>query len=109
MAFAELLNQEARALQADGVDVVQFDRPAFNVYMDDVKRWGIDALHRCIEGVTCTTAVHICYGYGIRPISTGKKRSAANGAGTRKSSRHSQPAVSTRSRSSACTRRCRCI
>ena len=66
MAFAELLNQEARALQADGVDVVQFDEPAFNVYMDDVKRWGIDALHRCIEGLTCTTAVHICYGYGIK-------------------------------------------
>ena len=66
MAFAELLNQEARALQADGVDVIQFDEPAFNVYMDDVKRWGIDALHRCIEGLTCTTAVHICYGYGIK-------------------------------------------
>ena len=66
MAFAELLNQEARALQADGVDVIQFDEPAFNVYMDDVKKWGIDALHRCIEGLTCTTAVHICYGYGIK-------------------------------------------
>jgi len=66
MAFAELLNQEARALQADGVDVIQFDEPAFNVYMDDVKRWGIDALHRAIEGLRCTTAVHICYGYGIK-------------------------------------------
>ncbi len=66
MAFAELLNQEARALQADGVDVIQFDEPAFNVYMDDVAAWGIDALHRAIEGLTCTTAVHICYGYGIK-------------------------------------------
>jgi 5-methyltetrahydropteroyltriglutamate--homocysteine methyltransferase len=66
MAFAELLNQEARALQAQGVDVIQFDEPAFNVYMDDVKRWGIDALHRAIEGLSCTTAVHICYGYGIQ-------------------------------------------
>src|SRR5690606_29655051 len=66
MAFAELLNQEARALQADGVDVVQFDEPAFNVFMDDVKTWGIDALHRAIEGLSCTTAVHICYGYGIQ-------------------------------------------
>jgi 5-methyltetrahydropteroyltriglutamate--homocysteine methyltransferase len=65
-AFAELLNQEARALQADGVDIIQFDEPAFNVYMDDVKNWGIDALHKCIEGLTCTTAVHICYGYGIK-------------------------------------------
>jgi 5-methyltetrahydropteroyltriglutamate--homocysteine methyltransferase len=66
MAFADLLNQEARALQADGVDVIQFDEPAFNVYMDDVKSWGIEALHRAIEGLTCTTVVHICYGYGIK-------------------------------------------
>jgi 5-methyltetrahydropteroyltriglutamate--homocysteine methyltransferase len=47
------------------VDVIQFDEPAFNVFMEDVKEWGIDALHRAIEGLTCTTAVHICYGYGI--------------------------------------------
>ncbi len=66
MAFAELLNQEARALEADGVDVIQFDEPAFNVYMDDVKRWGIEALHRAIAGLQCRTAVHICYGYGIK-------------------------------------------
>jgi 5-methyltetrahydropteroyltriglutamate--homocysteine methyltransferase len=66
MAFATLLNQEAHALQADGVDVIQFDEPAFNVYMDEVAAWGIEALHRAIEGVTCTTAVHICYGYGIK-------------------------------------------
>jgi 5-methyltetrahydropteroyltriglutamate--homocysteine methyltransferase len=66
MAFAECLNQEARALVADGVDVIQFDEPAFNVYMDDVKRWGIDALHRAAEGLKCKTAVHICYGYGIK-------------------------------------------
>jgi 5-methyltetrahydropteroyltriglutamate--homocysteine methyltransferase len=66
MAFAELLNQEARALVKDGVDVIQFDEPAFNVYMEDVKRWGIDALHRAIAGVKCTTVVHICYGYGIQ-------------------------------------------
>jgi 5-methyltetrahydropteroyltriglutamate--homocysteine methyltransferase len=66
MAFAALLNQEARALQEDGVDVIQFDEPAFNVYMDDAAAWGIDALHAAIEGLTCTTAVHICYGYGIQ-------------------------------------------
>jgi 5-methyltetrahydropteroyltriglutamate--homocysteine methyltransferase len=65
-AFADLLNQEARALQADGVDVIQFDEPAFNVFMDDVPGWGIEALHRAIDGLTCTTAVHICYGYGIK-------------------------------------------
>ena len=66
LAFAELLNQEARALEKDGVDVIQLDEPAFNVYLDDVKRWGIDALHRAIEGLKCTTCVHICYGYGIQ-------------------------------------------
>jgi 5-methyltetrahydropteroyltriglutamate--homocysteine methyltransferase len=65
-AFAELLNQEARALQADGVDVIQFDEPAFNVYMDEVNDWGIKALERAAEGLTCATAVHICYGYGIK-------------------------------------------
>ena len=66
MAFADLLNQEARALEKDGVDVIQFDEPAFNVYMKDVTRWGIDALHRAIRGLKCKTAVHICYGYGIK-------------------------------------------
>jgi 5-methyltetrahydropteroyltriglutamate--homocysteine methyltransferase len=66
MAFANLLNQEARALEKDGIDVIQFDEPAFNVYMDDVTRWGIKALHRAIQGLKCTTCVHICYGYGIQ-------------------------------------------
>ena len=65
-AFAELLNEEAKALQADGVDLVQFDEPAFNVYMDEVNDWGIKALERAAEGLTCGTAVHICYGYGIK-------------------------------------------
>jgi 5-methyltetrahydropteroyltriglutamate--homocysteine methyltransferase len=65
-AFADLLNAEARALEADGVDVVQFDEPAFNVYMDEVKTWGVEALHRALDGLKCATAVHICYGYGIK-------------------------------------------
>ena len=65
-AFADLLNAEARALERDGVDVIQFDEPAFNVYMNEVKTWGIDALHRATAGLACTTAVHICYGYGIK-------------------------------------------
>ena len=73
MAFASLLNQEARALAADGVDVIQFDEPAFNVYMDEAAGWGIEALHRAIEGVTATTAVHICYGYGIKANTDWKK------------------------------------
>jgi 5-methyltetrahydropteroyltriglutamate--homocysteine methyltransferase len=66
MAFAGLLNEEARALEADGVEVIQFDEPAFNVYPDEVRDWGIAALHRARAGLACTTAVHICYGYGIK-------------------------------------------
>jgi 5-methyltetrahydropteroyltriglutamate--homocysteine methyltransferase len=66
MAFADLLNQEALALQADGVDIIQFDEPAFNVYLKDAATWGVQALERAARGLTCTTAVHICYGYGIK-------------------------------------------
>src|SRR5690349_4740369 len=66
MAFADLLNQEARALEKDGVDVIQFDEPAFNVYMEEVKKWGVAALERAARGLKCTTCVHICYGYGIK-------------------------------------------
>jgi 5-methyltetrahydropteroyltriglutamate--homocysteine methyltransferase len=64
-AFAALINHEARALADDGVDVIQFDEPAFNVYMNAVNDWGIAALERAADGVAATTAVHICYGYGI--------------------------------------------
>ncbi len=65
-AFAELLNQEALALEADGVDIIQFDEPAFNVYMADAAEWGVAALERAAQGLKCKTAVHICYGYGIK-------------------------------------------
>ena len=65
-AFAELLNEEARALERDGVDVIQFDEPAFNVFTAEAADWGIAALERAAAGLACTTAVHICYGYGIK-------------------------------------------
>jgi len=65
MAFAEILNEEAKELEAAGADVVQFDEPAFNVFTDDVREWGIDTLNRAVQGLKCTKAVHICYGYGI--------------------------------------------
>src|SRR4029450_2044827 len=64
-AFAEILNDEARAIETTGVDVIQFDEPAFNVYFDEVRDWGIVALERAAHGLGCDTAVHICYGYGI--------------------------------------------
>jgi 5-methyltetrahydropteroyltriglutamate--homocysteine methyltransferase len=65
MAFAALLNEDARELAEIGVDVVQFDEPAFNVYLEEVTQWGIAALHRAAEDLPCKTAVDICYGYGI--------------------------------------------
>jgi len=65
-AFAEILNDEARAIEAAGVDVIQFDEPAFNVYFDEVRDWGVQTLERAAQGLACTTAVHICYGYGIK-------------------------------------------
>ncbi|TGW18974.1 methionine synthase [Stenotrophomonas maltophilia] len=64
--FAKILNEEARELEAAGVDIIQFDEPAFNVFFDEVNDWGVAALERAIEGLKCETAVHICYGYGIK-------------------------------------------
>jgi 5-methyltetrahydropteroyltriglutamate--homocysteine methyltransferase len=71
--FAAILNQEARELERAGADVIQFDEPAFNVYMDEVRDWGIAALEAAAAGVKCKTAVHICYGYGIKANNDWKK------------------------------------
>ncbi|WP_294927993.1 methionine synthase [uncultured Paracoccus sp.] len=71
--FAAILNQEARELEAAGVDIIQFDEPAFNVFFDEVNDWGIAALEKAIEGLKCETAVHICYGYGIKANTDWKK------------------------------------
>lgn len=71
--FAEILNQEARELAAAGVNIIQFDEPAFNVFFDEVNDWGIACLERAIEGLSCETAVHICYGYGIKANTDWKK------------------------------------
>ncbi|MFO1425782.1 MAG: hypothetical protein U1F11_02175 [Steroidobacteraceae bacterium] len=65
LRFAELLNEEARELEAAGADVIQFDEPAFNVFLGEVRDWGLPALERAMQGLRGTTAVHICYGYGI--------------------------------------------
>lgn len=71
--FAKILNQEAKELVAAGVDIIQFDEPAFNVFFDEVNDWGIATLERAIEGLKCETAVHICYGYGIQANTDWKK------------------------------------
>jgi 5-methyltetrahydropteroyltriglutamate--homocysteine methyltransferase len=71
--FAKILNQEAKELEAAGVDIIQFDEPAFNVFFDEVNDWGIATLERAREGLKCETAVHICYGYGIKANTEWKK------------------------------------
>jgi 5-methyltetrahydropteroyltriglutamate--homocysteine methyltransferase len=72
--FAEILNAEAIELANAGADVIQFDEPCFNIYVDKVSEWGIAMLERCLEGVNATTAVHICYGYGIPTTLAWKSR-----------------------------------
>lgn len=64
--FAKILNQEAKELEAVGIDIIQFDEPAFNVFFDEVNDWGVETLEQAIEGLKCETAVHVCYGYGIK-------------------------------------------
>merc|ERR1711964_599170 len=71
--FAKILNQEAKELEEAGVDIIQFDEPAFNVFFDDINEWGVAALERAVEGLKCETAVHICYGYGIKANTEWKK------------------------------------
>lgn len=71
--FAKILNEEARELEAAGVDIIQFDEPAFNVFFDEVNDWGIATLERAAEGLKCETAIHICYGYGIKANTDWKK------------------------------------
>lgn len=74
MRFAALLNREARNLAAAGADVIQFDEPCFNIYLDKVQAWGIEALEVAIDGVSCTTAIHVCYSYGIPRVLAWKKQ-----------------------------------
>jgi 5-methyltetrahydropteroyltriglutamate--homocysteine methyltransferase len=71
--FAKILNQEAKELEAVGIDIIQFDEPAFNVFIDEVNEWGIDCLEIAIAGLQCETAVHVCYGYGIKANTEWKK------------------------------------
>lgn len=71
--FAKALNEEAKELQKAGVDIIQFDEPAFNVFFEEVNDWGMATLERAMEGLNCETAVHICYGYGIKANNDWKK------------------------------------
>ena len=106
-AFADLLNQEARALEKDGVDVIQFDEPAFNVFTGQVAEWGVKALQRAAAGLTCKTAVHICYGYGIKANTDWKDTLGGEWRQYEAIFPPSPKAKSIRSRSSAAIRKCR--
>ena len=108
MAFAELLNAEALELEKAGVDVIQFDEPAFNVFMGEVIDWGIPALERAAAGLKCETAVTSATAMASKPTSNGKRHSARNGASTSRFFRPSTKAASGRFRSNARARRCRC-
>jgi 5-methyltetrahydropteroyltriglutamate--homocysteine methyltransferase len=73
MDVAVALNEEALALEKLGVSVIQFDEPVFSRYPDKVVDWGIQALDRCVLGLSKSkTAAHICYSYPMpgvpRPI-----------------------------------------
>jgi 5-methyltetrahydropteroyltriglutamate--homocysteine methyltransferase len=101
MAFAAVLREETRDLVEAGVDIIQFDEPAFNVFHDDVLDWGIVALERAIEGLHCKTAVHICYGYWMRKTFAGRQPSATSGVSTKPFFRLSMETVSIGCRSNA--------
>jgi 5-methyltetrahydropteroyltriglutamate--homocysteine methyltransferase len=68
MELAKLLNEEAIELAENGCDIVQFDEPCFNIYLDEVEEWGIPTLEEAAKGVHAKTAVHICYGYGVPAV-----------------------------------------
>ena len=72
--IAKVLNEEALELAENGCDIVQFDEPCFNIYLDAVEDWGIRALEAAAKGVRAKIAVHICYGYGIPVVLEWKSR-----------------------------------
>ena len=73
MHFAQLLNDEARELAKAGIDIIQFDEPAFNSFTTESIDWGMEALEIAAANLDCKTAVHICYGYGIEENLNWKK------------------------------------
>jgi 5-methyltetrahydropteroyltriglutamate--homocysteine methyltransferase len=63
MDYAAAVNEEIRDLFAAGADVVQIDEPYMQARPDEARQYGLKVLNRALEGVTGTTAVHICFGY----------------------------------------------
>jgi len=63
LAYADAVNQEWRDLFAAGADIVQLDEPYMQARPEPARAYGLEALNRALDGVTGTTAVHICFGY----------------------------------------------
>ena len=74
LAIADAINAEARELAVAGADVIQIDEPCFNIYLDKVEAWGVEALDRCLAGVAARSAVHVCYGYGTPAVLQWKRQ-----------------------------------
>jgi 5-methyltetrahydropteroyltriglutamate--homocysteine methyltransferase len=63
LAYADACNEEVRDLFAAGADIVQLDEPYMQARPEPARQYGLEALNRALDGVTGTTAVHICFGY----------------------------------------------
>jgi 5-methyltetrahydropteroyltriglutamate--homocysteine methyltransferase len=63
MDYAAAVNEEIRDLFAAGADIVQIDEPYMQARPEEARAYGLRAVNRALEGVTGTTAVHICFGY----------------------------------------------
>jgi 5-methyltetrahydropteroyltriglutamate--homocysteine methyltransferase len=63
LAYAEAVNEEVRDLFAAGADIVQLDEPYLQARPEQARQYGVKAVNRALDGVTGTTAVHLCFGY----------------------------------------------
>jgi 5-methyltetrahydropteroyltriglutamate--homocysteine methyltransferase len=63
LGYAEAVNEEVKDLFAAGADIVQLDEPYLQARPEEARRYGVAALNRALDGVTGTTAVHLCFGY----------------------------------------------
>ncbi|MCL2581670.1 MAG: hypothetical protein FWE35_04365 [Streptosporangiales bacterium] len=62
-AYADVVNEEVRDLFAAGADIVQLDEPWLQARAEEAAKYGVDVVNRALDGVSGTTAVHLCFGY----------------------------------------------
>ena len=91
MDYAAAVNEEIRDLFAAGADIVQIDEPYMQARPEKARQYGLKALNRALEGITGTTAVHICFGYAAiihaRPRATRSCPSSPRARASRSRSR----------------------